>query len=270
MLQHIYMHKKSSAHGWSWEPFGSYDTLEPLNFLQSLKKFWLFPSMSQMVSAMALYLAIKLVVPAVGQFQSSSNNGMRTAVTRWQSLESPRPAGADSSGDGHGCGVGCRQGELLVHGLWDGNLMSFSSTPVWDAKDALIVRAAWKFSSGTLLCWKMLILQNWSLSQEHVDSIESFNGKQAGRLSRKPVLLVACQPRLPRLPAPQAAAPAASWHPDQASASAVGWLGGRKHKVGGHWPLHNHFFPEEKVCFLDCSTSKVILTVLLSFCLHVS
>lgn len=74
---------------------------------------------------------------------------------------------------------------------------------MWDVKDALLIRAGWKVSSGIPLCWKMLILQNWNISQEHVDFIESFNGKQACRLSRKPALLVACQPGLPGSPLPR-------------------------------------------------------------------
>lgn len=121
---------------------------------------------------------MELVVPAAGKFQSSSTSGMRRRCHRGDTLG----AVADSSGDDHSCGVGCRQGELLAHGLWGGNLTSFSSIPVWDAKDALTIRAGWKFSGGTLLCWKMLILQDWSISQEHVGSIGGFNGKQAGSL----------------------------------------------------------------------------------------
>lgn len=76
-----------------------------------------------------------------------------------------------------------KEKEHLAHSLSDGNLMSFSSTSVWDVKDALIIKAGRKISSGTLLCWKTLILQNWNTSQEHADSIEGFDGKQAGRLS---------------------------------------------------------------------------------------
>lgn len=90
-----------------------------------------------------------------------------------------------------------------------------------------------KFSSVTLLCWKMLILQNWNISQEHVDSIQFFNGKQAGRLSRKPVLLVTCQPGLLWLPTHQATAHLASWYPNPSFTLGVGWLKGGKFETGG-------------------------------------
>lgn len=98
----------------------------------------------------------------------------------WHSLENHQAAVTDGSRGDHDCSSGCRQGEHLARGLSDGNLMTFSSTSVWDVKDVLVVRAGWKFSSGTFLPWKTLILQNWNVSQEHADSIGSFNGKQAG------------------------------------------------------------------------------------------
>lgn len=144
--------------------------------------------------------------------------------------------------------------------------MSFSSTPVWDDKDALITRAGWKFSSG-------MLLENADFTElKHFTGTcwfhWKFQWKAAGRLSRKPVLLVTCQPRLlPWLPAPQAAAPSASSHPNQASVSAVGWLGRGKQSGGALVPSQSLLSTEEKVCFLDWSTSKVILTVFTFFLL---
>lgn len=118
--------------------------IKVLNFLQTFKKkIWLFPRMSKMVSAVAQYLATLnwcLLLDSQGLTAE-----WECAVTWWHSRESPQPAGADSSGGDHGCSVGCGQGEILAHGLWDGDLMSSSSTPVWDAKDALIIELVENF-----------------------------------------------------------------------------------------------------------------------------
>lgn len=115
-----------------------------------------------------VFVQVELVVPAVGTRTCCHSGGTLGAV-------------ADSSGDDHGCAVGCRQGELLAHGLWDENLTSFSSTPVWDAKDALIIRAGWKFLGGMLLCWKMLILRVETFHRNMLIPMKvSMESRQAG------------------------------------------------------------------------------------------
>lgn len=180
---------------------------------------------------------INYVVPAIWPFWSCCSNRVFLCCWMVTLMVSHQPAATGSSSEDHGCSWGHRQGEHLAHSLSDGNLMSFSSTSVWDVKDALIIEAGRKISSGTLLCWKTLILQNWNTSQEHVDSIEGFDGKQTGRLSGKPELLVLCQPGLPWLPSPQVASSPAFWHPYQVSTLEVGQPGGVggvvKHEMGG-------------------------------------
>lgn len=186
---------------------------------------------------------INYVVPAIWSFWSCCSNGVLLCCWMVTLMVSHQPAAAGSSSEDHGCSWGHRQGEHLAHSLSDGNLMSFSSTSVWDVKDALIIKAGRKISSGTLPCWKTLILQYWNTSQEHVDSIEGFDGKQTGRLSGKPELLVLCQPGLPWLPAPQVASSPSFWHPYQVSTLEVGQpgVGSKTWNGRGHWPSDTLF-----------------------------
>lgn len=52
---------------------------------------------------------------------------------------------------------------------------------MWDVKDALLIRAGWKVSSGIPLCWKMLILQNWNIHRNMLISLKvSMESRHAG------------------------------------------------------------------------------------------